>query len=320
MDMNLLDEVRYHFRALVSPPNPNSISLGWEKFEEIGFGNLEDTPYYVQGKKKPKKRNYLNVVSWNIATGDKFNPILGHLKKIDSETGGIDILLLQEASIGYPEKYRNTFQDLGEGLGYSGVFGTCMALLDPKGKPLLHNQKPLLLGEALFTCFPFNKEEAKIVHLTPIYDWVNHQSIHPGNLTQTNRAGNRIAIVAPLQYDAQKLVAGSVHTEDKAYPPNKRGLSIEKLIKDIDEFNATDTILGGDYNTILGRFENTDKVFARAGFSRANKSSSTARHFPFRTDNIYFKTPTFRLNKIEIDKTTKSSDHYPIIARFEEIK
>lgn len=103
MDVSIKNDILNQLRARVRSLFGIKISgIGLEKLVNVDK-SLVKGPVYHRGHQKRKETDYLNLVSWNIATGDKFDDIVKYFKGLEESLGEIDILLLQEVGINLPE-------------------------------------------------------------------------------------------------------------------------------------------------------------------------------------------------------------------------
>ena len=312
----------------------NHLRARWEYFRRVvarkevddGLKDLKQQGHSGQGiedllvcdnsRATPLSSDRLNVVSWNIATGDKFDEILKYLRDLDSQIeGGIDVFALQEVGVNCPLKkgksYRDVYRDLCNGLKCSGVYGTAMVFLDKEMNPFLHEGKLQHIGEAVLTKYPLDFKKSKLIRFSAVYNWRYHNVPSSGNFINSKKAGGRVAVTASIEMGKEFLVS-SVHLEDKTFHW-ERARQVRQLLSELQD---EDQIVAGDFNTFGGRFGPIDKVFFKNGFQRANKLTYTTKNLPFRLDNIYWKSGSLDLKKVTVDKSVKCSDHYPVIVQF----
>ncbi len=320
------NEILNHFRARYEFVRRTLVS---EKVDD-GLNDLKKQGYSGQGIDDllvcdnvcvvPRSLNRLNIVTWNIATGDKFDEILRYLRDLDSSIG-IDILTLQEVGINCPSKkgksYRNVFNDLCEGLECSGIYGGAMYFLDEKMNPYLHDGKLQHIGEAVLSKLPIDFGHSKLIRFPALYDWRKHIVPKSKNFINSKRVGGRIAVTAPVNIGKEILVS-SVHLEDKAFHWEKAN-QVKYLMRELRSCMTYNQIAAGDFNTFFGRFGLIDNEFYENGFKRANKSISTSKSLPFRLDNVFYRNSGFDLVRFTVDKSVKYSDHYPLIAEFRKV-
>ena len=275
------------------------IVVNFEGFEDVSGREILEEPVFYQYGPRKGVEDELKVVSWNIATGDKFDDVFKYLREINA-----DIIFLQEVGVNCPPNYKDVFLDLTEGLGCSGVFGRSMAFVTPERKPLNGTQNPAVIGEAILSKCPIRNR--RLLALPPYFDWTKFYA-EPKNLIDSSRVGNRVAILSTIGDEKNELTGCSLHLEDKCFGFS-RACQLKYVLDKIDG----NFIVGGDFNTFFGPVEPIYLEVLKRNLEIANSIRSTIKGLPFPLDNIV--SNSYRFEEVYIDKTQKCSDHYPLLA------
>ncbi len=234
------------------------------------------------------------LLSWNIHRGYRLEEVRASLEGILTGSSAPQVLLLQEVPV-FPR----------------GPFWECDGL------------RELLASWHL--CFaPMHQ----VLRPSPYYPFLTS-----GQLT-ASRAPVVAMEVVPLprvsrpklgrRHRVQRLALGStvptlrgvatvwnVHLENTTGPAG-RARQTRCLVARIDDGPPGPTILGGDFNTLFGPFEEAPHVLAEAGFDRAN----VAQRRPLRPgiDHVFVRGLTAR-SGLELD--ARGSDHRPLVVEVE---
>jgi len=236
-------------------------------------------------------RHSLEIVTWNIERGVKFQRILETLRSLDP-----DVILLQEVDRGCKRSgYRDVARDLAERLEMNWVSaGEFQEVGEADG------QTAAVTGQAILSRDPITDPEVIVFADQSSLRW-RLNPVQP-------RRGGRIALRART---AGWLVY-SVHLESGG-EDRQRSSQLNDVMADQSRQGADRIAIGGDFNNAVAFQSFMFAPLAPAGFHDAlgsppRQTSINHRH-PI--DWIFVKgaTSTGRVERVE-----DASDHYPLVA------
>ena len=190
---------------------------------------------------KPHIHDFLRVVLWNIERGNNYEGVLHYLQTIP-ELATADILLLNELDAGMVRTgNRHVANDLGQALGFHVVYvpeylemtkGVAEELdLPGENTTALH-------GNAILSRYPISN--TRVIDLPVCFE---HYEFHE------KRYGRRIAIVADIDFNWQKITVVATHLEVRN-TPMCRARQIEKILSQLNEWKIEGPVLlAGDFNS-----------------------------------------------------------------------
>ena len=167
---------------------------------------------------------------------------LGDFLENCPEVEPYDVILANELDDGCVRSgQKDTTKELAQRLGMNYVFGLEFIELvnaeDSKG----HH------GNAIFSRWPI--KNAKVVRLPEQYNWY---------FDRQRRIGGRLAILAELDVNGQRIGVGTIHLENRTHSEGRKA-QLEAVLKEADAmFPDMPVILGGDLNT--NTFDGRDKA------------------------------------------------------------
>lgn len=229
----------------------------------------------------PEIDGQFKVVTYNIKLGKKLEQAIFELEK-EEGLRNADVILLQEMD-------PNGVYAMAKRLKYDYIYYPAA----------LHPTHDKGFGNAVLSKWPI-KEHQKVVlpHEHPI------------------RKMYRIAVFALLTVGELEVLTCSVHTELYIIGHENKMDQVEEVVKNIGD-NLNYVIIGGDFNTdtdysVLG----TERIFRKAGFTRANKGLGyTSRGDPLGVlkwdfDHIYVRG--FEVLDAGKYEEAEASDHLPV--------
>jgi endonuclease/exonuclease/phosphatase family metal-dependent hydrolase len=161
------------------------------------------------------------------------------------------------------------------------------------------------IGNAILTKGTIERPEKLIL---PHSKWVNKRQRH--------------VTIGEVNIHHKKILVYSVHTETVMMGKKKRMDQIDAIIEHakIQSDNYKYFLIGGDFNTLISKdARQTVKKFNQNGFDWSTaKVGSTAKAFfglvkP--THDYIFSRGLQVVNAVKLE-TSRSSDHYPVVATF----
>lgn len=227
----------------------------------------------------------LRVVTFNIRKAEKIELAASELQQLQNETP-VDIYLLQEMD-------EEGVAEIAKSLNLNYLY-----------IPVVHHGKKdvgnAVLTKGAIVC----AEKLLLPHAKPM------------------SKSRRLVTVAEVTLNGEKILAYSVHTETSVMSRKNRMDQLDAIIEnaEMQAPNYKYVLIGGDFNTL---FPKSSKLavekFTKNGFDWSTASvGTTARAFfglvKPRHDYIFTKGMK-PLDAVKIE-TSKSSDHYPVLATF----
>ncbi|MCH7492136.1 endonuclease/exonuclease/phosphatase family protein [Patescibacteria group bacterium] len=249
------------------------------------MGDIEKKVHLDNNVSKLNVCGGLSMVSWNIFRGYHKSKIRASLKKIMHEHNP-GMILVQEA----PVYESGVFWDDPIFAGFNTYYA-----------PLHQVKKPTSFynfshsGQLALSRYPFTK--------TAVYPLpsVARQFMGRGHVIK------RLALYTQILTDSGKSIGiYNIHLENAAWPSG-RIKQLRFLQKIIDHNNDDCVVIGGDFNTFLGGFEQVNAILKKFGFS---KLFSGKRWLP-RLDHFFVKGA--RATGVQLRGS--GSDHQPVMVR-----
>ncbi|MCS6804312.1 MAG: endonuclease/exonuclease/phosphatase family protein [Blastocatellia bacterium] len=197
-------------------------------------------PYLLQTA-RPRLHDFVRVVQWNIEKGKNFeglvetfsaHPILRYA----------DLILLNEVDYGMARSgQRHVARELGQWLGMHVAFAPAHLELT-KGvgddRSAEGDNQTALQGNAILSRYPM--DQLRIIDLPTQFEPFEFEE---------KRFGRRIALVAEVFINREKLTVVSTHLEVRA-TPRGRAKQMAALLARLDHVEGP-VLIGGDFNTAI---------------------------------------------------------------------
>ena len=254
----------------------------------LSFYGQPDKPFFYSGKKEiatNEPADSLNVVTFNIKKARKMQLAISELKQLETKTP-IDIYLLQEMNEKAVEAMAT---DLG--LNYLYI-------------PIAYDKSAKKnIGNAILTKGAIERPEKLIL---PHAKWQNRQ--------------RRGVTIGEVNIRQKKILVLCVHTETVAMSRKRRMDQVDSVIR----FGRQESspykyvLIGGDFNTLFPEYSRlVVQKFKSYGFDWLTpKAGSTAKAMMglIKPTNDYLFSRGFTLVDAYALRSSKSSDHYPVLA------
>ena len=188
----------------------------------------------------PVPPEQLGVLVFNMERGVHLEE-LGDFLESCPDAQPYDVILANELDDGCVRSgQKDTTKELAQRLGLNYVFGLeFIELVNPEDSKGFH-------GNAIFSRWPILK--AQVVRLPEQYNWY---------FDRQRRIGGRLAILAELDINGQRVGVGTIHLENRTHSEGRKA-QLETILKAADQmFPDIPVILGGDLNT--NTFDGRDK-------------------------------------------------------------
>lgn len=249
-----------------------------------------DKPLFYSNEKNSRaagQADSFNVVTFNIKKAEKIQLAISELQQLE-KSRNIDIYLLQEMD---EKGVKAIAKELG--LNYLYI-------------PIVYDKSDKKnIGNAILTKGTIECPEKLIL---PHSKWLSKC--------------RRDVTVGEVNIDQKKILVYSVHTETIMMSRKNRIDQVDAIIENakMQLPNYQYVLIGGDFNTLFSKAgDRTVKEFNSNGFNWATDTlGSTARAFfgLLKPRHDYFFSSGLKLiNTCKIE-TSRSSDHFPILASF----
>jgi endonuclease/exonuclease/phosphatase family metal-dependent hydrolase len=248
------------------------------------------------------RMKFLRIVSWNIDRGERLNTVACEL-----ERNPADLCLLQEvdsntARAGNVDEGAELAKRLHLNLSYAIEFEELSQ----------EHGHPAFIGQATLTRLPVRKSRVLRFERQSGF-WKPHGWIPSSMPLMQRRIGDRVALVTELEFAGRLLVVYNLHLESRSMGRIQSG-QLDEVLADLRQYPpATASIIGGDLNTkylpsfFLHKLE-------REGFGSATGERIERTHtIAMALDWIFARGP-LRIERGEVRKDVKGSDHYPVYA------
>jgi endonuclease/exonuclease/phosphatase (EEP) superfamily protein YafD len=241
----------------------------------------------VNFSRKPKQSANLKIVTFNVKGGTvDFAKISPYLQKQNA-----DIILIQEHGEHQPEVSRYTYRTRD------------LKIVAINSKYKIVNQGQLTKtggGNSLFSDIDINGKRIRFVNVYMNPYFFEKDKVKPTEDLETNKI--------KVKYILKQLIPTfKIHQDE-----------IAEIREAIDN-SPYPVILTGDFNSVPNSYEyyhlgkNLKDVFVEVG-----NGSSTSFHdykFPIRIDYV-FCSKELKTVSYKVDRSIKTSDHFPVIAEF----
>jgi endonuclease/exonuclease/phosphatase family metal-dependent hydrolase len=246
----------------------------------------------------------LQLVSWNIARGSRFEAISEFLIHANP-----DLVLLQELDRNCRRTaHRNVASELAQKLGMHYVFGIAFQELAQgcSASPAYH-------GQATLSRWPLSEARILRFHSQSKF-WRPHWWIPPLALFQ-RRIGGRMALVTRVAFGKHSLVVYNVHLESRNQDYLRRS-QLTEVLNDARQYDFDNQVLvAGDFNfSLTARPQKTDvhqagfeNPFAAVGLPTIPISWGGER-----TIDWILARGDARPDSPKVHNVVAASDHYPL--------
>lgn len=254
----------------------------------LSFYGEPDKPFFCSGKKgiaNNQPSDSLNVVTFNIKKARKIQLAISEMKQLGEKTP-IDIYLLQEMD---EKGVEAIAADLG--LNYLYI-------------PIAYDKSDRKnIGNAILTQGTIGRPEKLIL---PHAKWQNQQ--------------RRGVTIAEVNIHQKKILVFSVHTETVAMSRKMRMDQVDSVVRFGQQESSyyKYVLIGGDFNTLFPKYSRlVVGKFNSFGFDCLTSNvGSTAKAMMglVKPRNDYLFSKGFTLVDSYAIRSSKSSDHYPVLA------
>lgn len=248
----------------------------------------------------------LQVVSWNIARGSRFDAIREFLININA-----DLILLQESDRNCRRtEYRNVAKDLAQILGMHYVFGIEFQELGQGSR-----DSPAYHGQATLSRWPL--AEPRILRFrSQSKFWHSHWWI-PSLAPFQRRIGGRMALLTHLVAGNRSLVVYNLHFESRN-GNNLRYSQLAELLENARQYDLNSQVLvAGDFNFDFTAMPQNSAV-QKAGFENpfATLSGLSTISSPSRQkraiDWLLIRGAA-KAQSARVHDSVRASDHSPLV-------
>lgn len=237
--------------------------------------------FVTRGKELSPPKERIKFISWNIQRGYQYDRLLRALRRLD-----FDILMLQEA----PITSRGVFSvNLAKEREYWSVF--CPSITNNG----FWKRDFSCFGQATLNKYPISTYE--IISLPNTYDWEG--------MSEGRASCFKYALYTQVDLEGKKLGVYNLHLENFTTPQG-RHYQILPVLEHVERMADERVVIGGDFNTYLGKKEASVHVLKRAGFECVSKDAK-----PF-LDLDHFFVRSIPRTEATVLQTIIGSDHKPL--------
>ncbi len=243
----------------------------------------------------PPSDGRLNVVSWNIAQGARYENVRDALASLSA-----DVYLLQEVDMGVRRSdYRKVAKDLADDLGLNWVFAGEFQEIGQSRQGI-----PALTGQAVLSRYPLHNSQALPFENQARLRW----KLDPFQPRRGGRMALRAESGGALLYNA--------HIESAKNDAFRR-TQVDEMLSDYlaPERAGRPVVFGGDFNTAkVSEQSPVVQSLLNQGFVDALGPDASARqtsiHHSDPLDWIFVKRMVAELGRVVTVR--KASDHFPL--------
>ena len=239
----------------------------------------------------------LKIVDWNIARGVQFRAVANFLAAQNA-----DLLTLQEADVNTRRaEKRDVAAELARELKLDFVFA--------REFQELGQGRDAYTGQAILSRWPISN--ARVIRFTEQTDFWRPRWYIPNMKPFQERLGGRIALAAEVQVPGRvPLAVYNLHLESR----EGDALRMSQLEQTLNDASSVPPqlpcILAGDLNFETAR-GTAQTLIGRAGFTDAVPLDGPTRGRES-IDRALIRGP-LRSSQGRVDRSTKASDHYPLL-------
>jgi|SRR5271165_6888070 len=266
---------------------------------------------FAAERRKPGRRNFVRVVSWNIERGLQFSAILDFLQSADA-----DLILLQEVDLNVRRtQSRDIAGELARSLRMNYVFGKEFQELS---YGLRAHSQAVPAHHGLATLSPWPLFNPRVIRFQRQSNFWKPRWFVPRTEIFQRRIGGRIALVAEVQIHSQRLAAYNLHLESKG----KDELRVQQLRETLEDARqhteSSFVFVGGDFNLNATEGEAAAALHSNGFHDAVRRPELPTTATPFqsaRTIDWIYVSGAARSDG-QVHNGIRASDHYPVSATF----